>query len=436
MPFTQDEKIQAWPLADHYALYDRVDTYKKGPNPEPIPDVTPELDIYGVIMNRMTASAKSPQLRRLLEWLFNPIELEVCHLLKDLPLEDQTENVAKILDMPVEKVEDILESCFQKGVLFARDRKTRYGYRFLPRGIMQFHDGCLTNSSLDLKYGPKVFDLWDDWCYADEGASDYRAQKKRGAREGTKGRRILPAYEAILESPDVDQLQPWEDGREVINCHYRWAMSHCSCRRRVSGGGMTCKRTKAQVCLQFDMAAETVILRHNREISREESLAALTQAHRDGLVGSMEHYQTSNFYMLCFCCDCCCHHWAPHITQHGEYHPGWRWDKSRWQVTIDQDKCIACKNKQSGKPRCIHVCQFNAIDMRDTEVVKEVKEPVIKPRAYVEPDKCWGCLSCATVCPSKAIVARCVRPTSWVPEKPAWGRQKRREGVLRAGDKG
>ena len=79
---------------------------------------------------------------------------------------------------------------------------------------------------------------------------------------------------------------------------------------------------------------------------------------------------------------------------------------------------------------------FHLWNLKEIEVVKEGKEPVIKPRAYVEPDKCWGCLSCATVCPSKAIVARCVRPTSWVPEKPAWGRLKRREGVLRAGDKG
>ena len=428
MPFTRDEKIKVWTIGEHHALYDRVETYKKGPNAQEIPHVSKDLDIYSVMMTRM-GSAKSPEFRRLLEWLFTQVELEVFHLLRDIPLEDQPQNLAKMMDIPIDQIEDILESGFQKGALFARDRKTRYGYRFLPRGMMQFHDGSQTNSSLDLKYGPKLFQLWNDWCYADEGLVDYERQRSKLVNQRPNGRRILPAYEAILASPDVDQLQSWEDGREVVNCHYRWAMSHCSCRRRVSGGGMTCKRTNDQVCLQFDIAAETVILRHNRPITREESLAALTQAHRDGLVGSMEHYQTSNFFMLCFCCDCCCHHWAPHIRQHGEYSPGWRWTKSRWQVTIDQDKCIACKNKTSGKHRCIHVCQFDAIEMRDTEVVKEGKETAIKPRAYVEPDKCWGCLSCATICPTKAIEARCVRPTDWVPEKPLFARQKRFDGL-------
>ena len=438
MPFTKDEKIVTKPLGYHHALYDRIETYKKGQKAQPIPDVAEYGDIYSVMMARL-GYPKSVRLRRLLEWLFTPIEMDACHALKDLPLENQADNIAEMLDITVDQASDILESCFQKGVLFARDRKTGYGYRFMPRGHMQFHDGSMTNSSLDLKYGPQLFNLWNDWCYHEEGKNDYDRQKRRmdaqeviGESDTQIGRRIIPAYEAILESPDVDQLQSWEDGREVINCHYRWAMSHCSCRRRVSGGGMTCKRTVDQVCLQFDMAAETVILRHNREVSKEEALAALTQAHRDGLVGSMIGHQTPHFFMLCFCCDCCCHHWAPHITQWGDYHPGQRWKKSRWQVSIDQEKCIACKNPSSGKPRCIHVCQWNAIEMRDTEVNAPGKEPAIKKRAYVEPDKCWGCLSCATICPSKpkAIVAHCVRPTSWVPKEPRF-RGKRIEWKAR-----
>ena len=43
-------------------------------------------------------------------------------------------------------------------------------------------------------------------------------------------------------------------------------------------------------------------------------------------------------------------------------------------------------------------------------------------RAVVDSEKCGGCLSCVLVCPSKAIVARCVKPVDWVPEKPNYTR--------------
>jgi len=420
LPFAKDEKISTWTIAEHHALYDRVETYAKGPNAKPIPNVNEDRDIYGVMLARLRWDG-AVRLRRLLEWLFTPIEMEACHLLRDFPLDEQSGNVAQWLDISIEQANDILESCFQKGVLFPRDRKTRVGYRFLPRGQMQFHDGSQTNASLDMKYGPKLFNLWDDWCYHEDGEEDYNRQKKRfEAPTNYRNRRVLPAFDAILESPDVDQLQPWEDGREIINGHYRWAISPCSCRRRVSGGGMICKRTTSQVCLNFDIAAETVILRHGREVSKEQALEAMRQAHRDGLVGSMDHWQTTDFFLMCFCCDCCCHHWAPHISQWGEYSPEWRWKQSRWNVSIDQDKCIACKHS-SGELRCVQLCQFGAIDMRDVDG---------KKKAFVDTEKCFGCLSCAVICPAKAITAHCVRSVDWVPPAPQRERRKRPEGDL------
>jgi NAD-dependent dihydropyrimidine dehydrogenase PreA subunit len=420
LPFAKDEKISTWTIAQHHALYDRVETYAKGPNAKPIPNVNEDRDIYGVMLARLRWDG-AVRLRRLLEWLFTPIEMEACHLLRDFPLDEQAGNVAQWLDISVDQVNDILESCFQKGVIFPRDRKTRTGYRFLPRGQMQFHDGSQTNASLDMKYGPKLFNLWDDWCYHEDGEEDYNRQKKRfEAPTKYRNRRVLPAFDAILESPDVDQLQPWEDGREIINGHYRWAISPCSCRRRVSGGGMTCKRTTSQVCLNFDIAAETVILRHGREVSKEQALEAMRQAHRDGLVGSMNHWQTTDFFLMCFCCDCCCHHWAPHISQWGEYSPEWRWKQSRWNVSINQDKCIACKHP-SGESRCVAVCQFKATEMREVEG---------KQKAFVDTEKCFGCLSCAVICPAKAITAHCVRPLDWVPVEPQRGRQRRIDGNL------
>ncbi|MCX6013108.1 MAG: hypothetical protein NTV30_06815, partial [Chloroflexi bacterium] len=365
MPFTRDEKIVARPMAEHWALFDRVEKYKRGSKADPVQDVTPEKNIYSIVMERL-GYPNSIYLRRILEHMFISLELEVMHSLLHLPLDNQVENLAKMFDMPVEQIADILEGGFQKGVLFPRDRKTRYGYRFIPRGMQQIHDGMNSNPALDLKYGPKIYHLYNDWCYHEEGLYDYLGQKRRHEKGIPQGRRVLPAFEAILAGPDADKIQPWEDGRVVINSHFRWALAYCSCRRRVSGGGMTCKRTSSHVCLNFDIAAETVILRNGREISREEALEVLKQAHRDGLVGSMEHYQTTDFFLLCFCCDDCCHHWAPHIRQWGEYDPGWRGKKSRWEVSIDEGMCNACEDDVKG-PFCIRICEFNALEMKEIQ---------------------------------------------------------------------
>ena len=196
---------------------------------------------------------------------------------------------------------------------------------------------------------------------------------------------------------------------------------------------MSCTRTRSHVCLNFDIAAETVILRHGREITEEQALETLQQAHRDGLIGSMEHYQTTDFFLLCFCCDCCCHHWAPHIRQWGDYHAGWRWQKSRWEVSIDPGVCDACEGK-SGEPHCIHICEFNAIALREIDdgfsgfIGAPGHMETSKVKAFVDTEQCWGCLSCALVCPVNAIVAHCVRPVDWVPKERQLARSKRIEG--------
>ena len=132
----------------------------------------------------------------------------------------------------------------------------------------------MSNVSLDMKYGPTLFDLWNDFFLHEDGEAMALMHKARWEERGGAGGRVLPAYEAILQSPDADQIQPWEDARVIIDAQEVIALAPCSCRRRVSGGGMTCKRTRHQVCLNFNKAAEGVIMRSGREISKEEALRA------------------------------------------------------------------------------------------------------------------------------------------------------------------
>ena len=408
-------------------LFDRVENYEKGPKAQPVPDVTLTRDIYSVIMQRL-GHPNAIRLRRILEHLFTPLEMEVCHVLRDVPYDDdQIANMAKIFDMSKKQMTDMMDNLMQKGVVFPRSYRIKGCYRFLPRGLYQFHDVSMSNTVIDMKYGPQIFNLWNEFFLHEDGeamAGMHKNAWKKSQEEGRVLGRVLPAYEAILESPDADQIQPWEDARAIINAQEVIALAPCSCRRRVSGGGMTCKRTHHQVCLNFNKAAEGVIMRFGREIDKQEALAVVRQANRDGLIHSYSGTQVIKGTLLCACCDCCCHHWAG-LWQYG-FTPGYRWDKSRWEVSIEAGACDACADIVGG-PRCIDICQFNAIEMKeqqgytepsrdDIAAIVQHTQKVQRYKAYVDTDKCWGCLSCVLVCPPKAITAHCVRPVDWVPK--------------------
>jgi len=77
MPFTKTEKIVTTTIEETHATFDRVEGYKKGPKEEPIPDVTDDLDIYGVMLWRL-GEPTSVHLRRILEHLFTPLEMVTC----------------------------------------------------------------------------------------------------------------------------------------------------------------------------------------------------------------------------------------------------------------------------------------------------------------------------------------------------------------------
>ena len=73
--------------------------------------------------------------------------------------------------------------------------------------------------------------------------------------------------------------------------------------------------------------------------------------------------------------------------------------------------------------------------MRETQKFDETNMPepwaglIQNVKAYVDPDLCWGCLSCVLVCPSSAIHAECMRDEDWVPAQRTAKQPKRIDGV-------
>jgi len=62
-----------------------------------------------------------------------------------------------------------------------------------------------------------------------------------------------------------------------------------------------------------------------------------------------------------------------------------------WYPTVFPDRCDGCEGLEV--PRCIEFCPHNVFGIRDGKAV------VLKPQNCV-----YGCISCESVCPRKAII--------------------------------
>ena len=117
-----------------------------------------------------------------------------------------------------------------------------------------------------------------------------------------------------LANAEGAQRRLYEDWRAQI-LHARamieegqgpWAARNCVCRQGQDLLGEPCKQTTARrVCLTIGGAARaTVASGDGQELNREETLALLDQAEREGMVLQPANAQDPLF--MCFCCGCCC----------------------------------------------------------------------------------------------------------------------------------
>ena len=117
-----------------------------------------------------------------------------------------------------------------------------------------------------------------------------------------------------------------------------------------------------------------------RPVSKEEMLALLEQADRQGLV--LEPQNTQDPLFVCCCCGCCCGvlTTAKKLPKPAEFF------QTDFVAQVDRERCELCGT-------CATRCQMNAI-VADNEPAK------------VAEDRCIGCGLCVTTCPSEAMGLR------------------------------
>lgn len=84
-------------------------------------------------------------------------------------------------------------------------------------------------------------------------------------------------------------------------------------------------------------------------------------------------------------------------------------------ITVHQNRCVSVRNRNASCMRCAEACTSGCISYSDNTII-------------IAPEKCVGCGTCATVCPTCALEAHkpampsCCR-TVWTPWPPPTARR-------------
>jgi electron transport complex protein RnfB len=132
--------------------------------------------------------------------------------------------------------------------------------------------------------------------------------------------------------------------------------------------------------------------------SVEEALAKSDEAERAGLIHEGPTNSATMPGIICSCgADCCSMLIMSQASgrMHELYTP------SRFQPTVDQEKCTGCQD-------CVERCPFDAMKMVKPQNSKKMKAELI-------PAECMGCGVCVIGCEQQALTYELIRPPEHIP---------------------
>lgn len=281
------------------------------------------------------------------------------------------EDLAKVIELPVESTQELLDDLFYKGMIY-KSKKPEGTKYYSVRNVIQFHDATIVVNDPPAK----MLELWRK--YDHEEWPQY--MKDLSSFFQTPPTRVIP----INNSLDVDmKVLDFDDINKALDGANSIAVTRCSCRVVHGECGQP-----LEVCIQVNKAAEYSLERGTgRKISREEALEIFDDCGKKGLVHVAMNTRSTG-QVICNCCDDCCENWSG-----GKQFVS----PSRFLAAVDSNSCSYCE-------ACVESCTFDAISMVEASST-----------AVVDEEKCMGCGICKTVCPDEAIGMKLVMEEDHVP---------------------
>lgn len=292
---------------------------------------------------------------RMLAKVMTDADAEVLLQLSRTP--ETTQEVAQKSGFPLERVASVLEDQAQKGTIF----------------MMHNNDDVPIYNLVPWAPGIMEFILLNDATFDEELSAMFQEYGNNNGPTvgmfplGVGGMRAIPVAKAIEAEP---RRATYEEIMTYLEQSDLYSAAPCACRKAKEAIGEACEHSIEDMCIQIGPYAEYYIRTgRGHKISKDEAIAILDKAEREGLVHEIFNNEGPNkSSFICNCCACACgviriasRFRAPDML------------KSNYVARVDKDKCVACG-------ACVEHCNVNALSLGETLCktsvpVGEIPEP-------------------------------------------------------------
>ncbi len=325
-------------------------------------------DVYVALAQHLdempVGAPMSDDLMGILRILFNPEEAELG---AKLPFMNTTlDDLSGMTGMPAGELEAALEGMVSKGTVFKSVKAGTAKYRLLPT-VVGFSETPFWPGE-DNERVRALAPLWNNYFRSVFG-------REIGDRD-VPLLRVVPVEEEISSGT---QVLPFETvSRLVEEVDFR-AVAYCPCRQLKAYSGEGCEHEREN-CFHFGSMGRFIVEQGmGRELTLEETLEKLKEAHEEGLVFSTDNYG-GKVSTICSCCGCCC----GFILTRKELGYTNAMAPSSYHALVDEESCIGCGD-------CEERCPVAAIELGEEEV------------AVVNEGLCLGCGVCIPTCSGEAL---------------------------------
>src|SRR3989304_9408439 len=171
--------------------------------------------------------------------------------------------------------------------------------------------------------------------------------------------RVVPVNARIEARAEVLRH---ENVRVMMEGARSFRLMECICRKEQDALGKQCSHT-LETCLAFSSEPDAYErFPYGRTVPREEALAVLDLAEREGLVHCTYNIRREQMF-VCNCCSCCCgflrgvkEFGAPHLLLHSNY-----------VAAISSEGCTACDACDDGRCPVGAIAECDGVYAVDTE---------------------------------------------------------------------